>query len=244
MNADEYANLERVEREHWYYKGKRELVSRWLQRVGALRPDSRLLDCGAGTGIFAGMMRPACRVQVLDDHGESLAILRQRFAADEILEGPITAIPAAAGSCDVVTALDVLEHVPDDVGAVREMHRVLRPGGIALVTVPAMMSLWSDWDEGLHHQRRYHSAQLRALFDAKEWEILHWNYTNVAVFPLVWLVRRWQRWRKPAAGQRAEDRLPPSWINAALLRIYVGPAMARRCKFPAGVSLLLIARRR
>lgn len=244
MNAEEYANLERVEREHWYYAGKRELVARWLGRLGVVRPESILLDCGAGTGIFAAEMRGACAVRVLDDHAESLEILRRRFSASEIVEGTITRIPLPDAACDAVTALDVLEHVPDDVGGVAEMHRVLKPGGIALVTVPAMMSLWSDWDEVLHHQRRYHAPELRALFAPDRWEILHWNYTNVAVFPAVWLVRRWQRWRKPAAGQRAEDKLPPPWLNRILRRIYVGMAMSRAVRFPAGVSLLLVARKR
>lgn len=243
MNAEEYANLERVEREHWYYAGKRELVRRWLERVGGLRPDSMLLDCGAGTGLFAREMRGRCRAHVLDDHAESLAILRRYFAADEIIEGSITCIPLPDGSCDIVTALDVLEHVPDDHGAVRELHRVLRPGGCAVVTVPALMALWSDWDEVLHHQRRYTARELRALFPPEAWTELHWNYTNVALFPAVWAVRRWQRWHKPQ-GRRAEDRLPPPALNKLLQRLFAGLALARRIKFPAGVSLLLIARKR
>lgn len=243
MNAKEYANLERVEREHWYYAGKRELVRRWLERTAGLSPKSVLLDCGAGTGIFARGMRDLCRVRVLDDHAESLAILRRHFAADEIVEGSVTRIPLPEAACDAVTALDVLEHVLDDVGAVREAHRVLRPGGCMLVTVPALMSLWSDWDEVLHHKRRYTARELCALFPVGEWKIEHWNYTNVAVFPAVWLIRRWQKWRKPTEGRRAEDRLPPPALNRLLQRIFVGLALARRIKFPAGVSLLLIARK-
>ena len=244
MNAAEYANLEKVEREHWYYAGKRELVREWIGRTGALQRDSLLLDCGAGTGIFAETMRGDCRVRVLDDHAESLVILRRRFSAEEIIEGSATKIPLPPASCDVATALDVLEHIPDDQGTVNEMHRVLRPGGCAVVTVPAMMSLWSDWDEVLHHQRRYKADELRALFAPGQWEILHWNYTNVAVFPAVWLVRRWQRWRKPGKGGRAEDRLPPAWLNGILRRIFVGLGLVRGVKFPAGVSLLLVARKR
>ena len=244
MNAAEYAKLAEVERTHWYYAGKRELVSRWLARCAALQPDGVLLDCGAGTGLFAETMRGRCRVRVLDDHAESLAYLRRRFGPEDIVEGAITRIPLPDGACDSVTALDVLEHVPDDAGAVAEMHRVLRPGGVAVVTVPALMALWSDWDVALHHQRRYRAVQLRALFGAEQWEILHWNYTNVIVFPAVWLVRRWQRWRKPAPGRRAEDHLPPPWINRLMQDLFVGLGMVRLVRFPFGVSLLLAARKR
>lgn len=244
MNTDEYTNLGRVEREHWYYAGKRELVRRWLQRTGAVGPDSVLLDCGAGTGLFAEEMRALCRVRVLDDHAESLALLRTRFAPEEIIEGSATSIPFAAPLVDIVTALDVLEHIANDHGAAAELGRVLRPGGIAVVTVPAMRSLWGYWDEALHHHRRYTAAELHALFPADGWEILHLNYTNVVVFPAVWLVRRWQRWRRTGAASRVEDRVPPAWLNGLLQRVFVQTGLWRRPRFPFGVSLLLVARKR
>lgn len=242
MNTDEYTNLERVEREHWYYAGKRDLVQAWLARTAKPAPGKLLLDCGAGTGLFAESMRDRCTVRVLDDHAESLAILRRRFAPVEILEGSITKIPLPPESCDIVTALDVLEHVPDDRAGVRELHRVLSPGGVALVTVPALQSLWSEWDVALHHQRRYHAPELRSLF-GNGWEVLHWNYTNVVVLPAVWLVRRWQSRHGVSDGRRTEDRVPPRWINTALRRCFVRVGLVRRVHFPAGVSLLLVARK-
>lgn len=244
MNADEYSNLGRVEREHWYYAGKRQLVRAWIRRVAPLQPASLLLDCGAGTGLFAELMRAECRVRVLDDHAESLAILRTRFAADEIIEGSATRIPLPAATVDCVTVLDVLEHVADDRGAAAEILRVLRPGGIVVATVPAMMSLWGYWDEALHHQRRYDGRTLRALFPETAWELVHVNYTNVAVFPAVWAVRRWQRWRKPGTASRVEDLLPPAWLNRLLQAVFVRLGLVRGISFPFGVSLLLVARKR
>ncbi len=244
MNADEYSNLGRVEREHWYYAGKRELVRQWLERPGGISREGLLLDCGAGTGLFAEMMRSVCRVRVLDDHAESLAILRTRFSPDEVVEGSATAIPLPADAVDCITALDVLEHIADDRGAAAEIRRVLRPGGAVVVTVPAMMSLWGYWDEALHHHRRYNAQELRALFPDDAWEILHLNYTNVAVFPAVWAVRRGQRWRNPGTASRMEDMLPPTWLNTMLQGLFVRLGLVRGLKFPFGVSLLLVARKR
>jgi hypothetical protein len=109
------------------------------------------------------------------------------------------------------------------------------------------MALWSDWDVALHHFRRYHRAQLRALFPADAWEIVYVNYTNVVVYPAVWLVRKWRAlrrllgWAGPAA--RTEDQLPPRWLNGLLRGLFVNLA-AWRLPFPFGVSLLLVARRR
>jgi 2-polyprenyl-3-methyl-5-hydroxy-6-metoxy-1,4-benzoquinol methylase len=246
MNPAEYENLDAVEREHWYYSGKRIAVRHWLTRVGRPGPGQTLLDCGAGTGLFAQEMQAQCRVLVLDNHEESLRMLRARFRPEQILSLAGDAVPLPDRSLDFVTALDVLEHVPDDAAVVRGFARLLKPGGVAVITVPADMALWSDWDVGLHHYRRYDRAGLRRLFANEAWEIVHVNHTNVVVYPVVWLVRRTFAWRKKIgliARARAEDRLPPRWLNALLRAIFV--ALARsRVPFPFGVSLVLVARRR
>lgn len=244
MNAEEYANMEQMEEAHWYYAGKREFVRGWLLRVRPPRADDLLLDCGAGTGRFAQEMEAHCRVMVLDDHEEALKLLRKRFRADQIISLAGDRVPLPDGSLEYVTALDVLEHTPDDRAVVSGFHRLLKPGGVAVVTVPASMALWSDWDVALHHYRRYSRPQLRALFPEDQWEVLHVNYTNVAVYPAVWLVRKWRRiFPGPTGAVRTEDKLPPGWMNALLRWLFVRPAFWR-VPFPFGVSLVLVARRR
>jgi SAM-dependent methyltransferase len=243
MDSAEYTKLAEVEREHWYYAGKRAFVRAWIHRVRPPKREDVLLDCGAGTGLFAEEMASACRVMVLDDHEEALRMLRTRFRPDQILSLAGDRVPLPDQSLDYVTALDVLEHTPDDAAVVRGFHRLLRPGGLAVVTVPASMALWSDWDVVLHHFRRYSRAQLRSLFPEGDWEIVHANYTNVPVYPAVWLVRRWRKWFPAKGDQRAEDRMPTLWLNRLLRWQFVG--LARwSLPMPFGVSLLLVARKR
>jgi ubiquinone/menaquinone biosynthesis C-methylase UbiE len=244
MNAEEYANMDQMETAHWYYAGKRDFARGWLRRVRPPAAADLLLDCGAGTGRFAKEMEAHCRVMVLDDHEEALRLLRTRFRPDQILSLAGDRVPLPDGSLEYVTALDVLEHTPDDRAVVTEFHRLLKPGGVALVTVPASMALWSDWDVALHHFRRYSRPQLRALFPDAQWELLHVNYTNVVVYPAVWLVRRWRNWFPQKGAQvRTEDKLPAPWLNAMLRWLFVRPA-CWRVPFPFGVSLLLVARKR
>jgi SAM-dependent methyltransferase len=250
MNPDEYANLAALEQKHWYYAGKRATVAHWLRVTSPLTSDQLLLDCGAGTGLFAKEMEQSCRVLVLDDHEESLRILRTRFRADQVISLAGDNVPLADGSVDFVTALDVLEHVPDDAAVVRTFHRILKAGGVAIVTVPASMALWSDWDVALHHHRRYDRRQLTRLFATADWELVHVNYTNTAPYPLVWLVRKWRqafppKTRSGERGDRArvEDRTPPAPVNSILRWLFVTMGKSR-LPMPFGVSLILVARRR
>ena len=244
MDAAEYTKLAEVEDTHWYYSGKRRFVRAWLERARPIQSADLLLDCGAGTGRFAAELAERCRVMVLDDHEEALRMLRTRFKPEQILSLAGDQVPLPDASLEYVTALDVLEHTPDDAAVVRGFHRLLKPGGVAAVTVPAGMALWSDWDVALHHFRRYSRPQLRELFPAPDWEIVYVNYTNVVVYPAVWLVRRWRGWFKGGAGAaRSEDKLPPAWLNAVLRWLFVTPA-GWRVPFPFGVSLVLVARKR
>jgi len=249
MNPDEYANLASIEQRHWYYAGKRAVVRYWLAAAASLKTDQVLLDCGAGTGLFAKEVESKCQVLVLDNHEEALRHLRTRFRPEQIIRLDSDAIPLSSSSLDYVTALDVLEHVPDDAAVVRDFQRLLKPGGLAIVTVPASMALWGEWDEALHHFRRYDRKQLTGLFAASDWDLVYVNYTNVVAYPIVWLVRKWRRlFRRDQVTEksrrtRTEDRIPMQPINSILAWIFVSLAKAR-IPFPFGVSLILVARRR
>jgi SAM-dependent methyltransferase len=246
MNSEEYSNLARVETNHWFYVGKRDIVRFWINRYRPLKPDDQLADCGAGTGIFADEMRAYCQVVAVDDYPESIELLRARLGDKNVRKGSCTSLPLDNDSVMVLTALDVVEHVEHDRSAVREFLRVLRPGGLAVVTVPAMMCLWSDWDVSLHHYRRYHHRDLLAIIPP-EFEILRLEYINVAVFPLVYAIRKLRGILDRLGfkqGHRSEDTVPPIWLNDFLRWLYVSTACRWNFRFPAGVGLLAILRKK
>jgi ubiquinone/menaquinone biosynthesis C-methylase UbiE len=241
MNPQEYERLDEIEKEHWFYRGKRTLVRRWIERYLRLEPQTRLLDVGTGTGRFAAEMSARCTVVGLDDHAESLQIARKR-AGPCWVQGAAP-LPFQNDCFDAVTALDVIEHIDDDGAAVGELARVTRPGGLIVITVPAFMLLWSRWDEALHHRRRYRRHAVLQLARSAQLEVQTCRYINSLVFVPI-LAYRWLRERTPLfQGDRAEDRLPPAWINALLYHTFVATALCRPCRLPFGVSVLAVLRK-
>lgn len=246
MNPEEYTNLARIETQHWFYVGKREIVRHWIQRFHPLRPEHCLADCGAGTGFFAVEMSPLCQVIAVDDYPESLQLLREKLGEARVRRGSCANLPLEANSVDVLTALDVIEHVEADVAAVREFLRVLKPGGVCVITVPALMALWSDWDVALRHFRRYTRRSLLAIVP-DGFDVLHINYVNVAVLPLVWAVRKFRALKQKLGGKiagRSEDSIPSALLNRLLRAIFVKLACQQAVSFPAGVGLIAVLRKK
>lgn len=246
MNPDEYAKLERVEREHWFYAGKREIVFHWLRKQGRLRSGQLLVDCGAGTGFFAKEATQFCDVIAVDDFEESLAIARRHLGENSVRKGSCTSLPLDDAVADSVTALDVIEHVEEDGKAVQEMARILKPGGTLVITVPAFQALWSDWDVVLHHHRRYRRANLVPLIRDAGLELVHCNYVNVLVFPAVYVVRKLRTLTsngETARSDRAEEQVPGPLLNRFLKQTFVAPACQDVVQFPFGVGLLAVARK-
>ena len=247
MNPEEYTKLAETEATHWFYTGKREIVRWWLQRSFALKSGHLLVDCGAGTGKFAEEMQEWCRVLAVDDHQESLNIARTKLGADRVLSGTCDALPLANASVDILTALDVLEHVEDDAAGLREFARVVKPGGVVIITVPALMALWSDWDVVLHHFRRYTRPRLLQAIPMDQFEVIHCAYVNVFALPAIYVIRKLrgllQRFTKPSYC-RSEDQVPPPLLNKILRYLFVRAACQTAVKFPAGVGLLAVLKRR
>ena len=247
MNTNEYAKLDQLDRQHWFYTGKRATVKHWINRNVALKPDDLLIDAGCGTGTFLTEMSSSCKVLGLDDHDESIALAKPRLEAvgGKILQTKLDKVDLPDGCASVITAQDVLEHLDDDGAAVRELTRLLKPGGVLVVTVPALRMLWSDWDVSLHHRRRYHQPELKKLLSLPTLDLVRCSYFNSILLPAIMMVRTWRKFFPPKPGdERAEDRVPGSFVNRILYHTMVKPACWGWFEPPAGVSLLAVARKR
>ncbi len=200
-----------------------------------------------GTGTWLEEMAATCQVLGLDDHDESLEIARPRIEAvgGRVLKTSLENIALESECASVVTAMDVLEHIEDDAGTLRELVRLVKSGGIIIVTVPAMPSLWSDWDESLHHFRRYLAVDLKAIITPLDVDIIRLTYFNASALVPVWLIRKWRKLRPPTPGSTwAEHRVPGPIGNFLLYSTMVIPSKWMWFRPPFGLSLLAVLRKR
>jgi SAM-dependent methyltransferase len=248
--VDELARsqFERLERDHWWFRGRRAVYLGLLRHLlGAARPQ-RALDLGAGRGAFAAELRALCReVVALDLDSEALAACSAQGRACVVL-GDSAQLPFAAHSFDLVCLFDVLEHLEDDEAALREVRRVLRPGGLCFASVPAWPWLFSDNDRLAHHRRRYTRRALARCARSAGLDIVRNTHTNALLFPLIAPAVLARKAWEALLGGRAQPRTNLSWTLPASLselcfRAFAAElALARRIDLPLGHSIALAAR--
>jgi len=244
MTPEYAARYGSIERWHWWFRGRQRIIADILERSPA--PAARTV-CAVGCGPAEGLqwLRPFAGAggQVIGLDADPVHA-RATPAGIAYVIGRVEAAPLAAGVSDLVIAMDVLEHVPDDAAALREISRVLKPGGLLLVTVPALPSLWGAQDAVNQHLRRYTRGTLGAAFARAGLPPPRMTYFNTLLFPAIAAVR----WTRRALG--LADRLRtdfddnrPGLVNDFLEGLFASERhLIRRAALPIGVSLLATLR--
>ncbi len=234
-----------VDEHHWWYRGRRRVIRAELDRL-PLPIHARVLDAGCGSGrTLVELADYGGEVSGIELNTDAAQLARNR-GLGEVQVGRLEELPWDEGTFDLITCLDVIEHVPDDVAALVELRRVARSGGWLLVTVPAYQALWSRHDEANHHYRRYSRPSLRAAARSAGWQIERVSSFNSLLLAPAAAVRLAQR-RMPRAqnGYSNDLDLGPAWLNDVLERPLALEAswLARGRTLPMGLSLLAVLRR-
>lgn len=246
MEQDFYPVYARLEERHWWFVGRRAIVVRVLERslpasTGALE----ILDFGCGTGAFLSVLARFGRVSAVDGDESAVAFCHRRGHRDVRHVPVATPLPFADDSFDLVTALDVIEHIEEEGAALHELRRVLRPAGLLLLTVPAFEVLWGDQDEISHHFRRYTDASLRRALQAAGFVVERSSYFNTLLFAPIAALRMLRRAVRTPSAARTDFDLGSARLNGVLSRLLSAEAEAvSRTRLPFGVSLLALARPR
>src|SRR5687768_5084734 len=181
MRHDLYQDLYVKEQDYWWHVGKRAIVYSLLERYRRRsHGNGRALDLGCGTGLNLDSLSRYARPVGTDFSEEALKFCRER-GHQLLCKADAAALPFQDEEFDIITALDVIEHLDDDLAALREIRRVLRPGGLVIISVPAYPILWSYWDDILGHRRRYTTKAMKDVVRRSGLRLRKVSYSNVAI---------------------------------------------------------------
>jgi len=244
MKPIEYERMYQAEQTQWWYAGMRAISFALLRSGGMFRSQApvRILDAGCGTGAMLTRLRHQAAAVGVDLADEALRLCRVRGVP--AARAGLLHLPFPDAAFDCVTSFDVLYHrwVADEVAAAREMARVLKPGGLLLVRVPALEMLRGAHDEAVFGERRYTHTRLRELLTAAGLEVLRTTYANTLLFPLALLRRTLDR----LSGRQGSD---VGFLPAPLERLFrffleAEARWIRRWALPVGSSVFALARRK
>ena len=236
----------RAEATHFWFRGFRTYVAPAIREIAAGRRDLRIIDCGCGTGYnLTTLLQPYGRAFAFDLIPD--AIHRARASGRPLVRADMEHIPFRSGSFDLATSFDVVQSVPDDRKALREMARVLKPGGHVVLNVTALALLRGDHSDVWGELRRYTPQSAARLIEDVGLQVARITYLFGSLVPLMLAVRRVQRMLRPFREEIRGDSdlaVPPAPVNAVLTALVRGEvALARHVTMPFGSSLLVVARK-
>lgn len=246
-----------LERRYWWFQGRRRVLLTMIDLILRRRRESlngngasgrppTILDIGCGTGMFLEDLQRFGFAAGLDFSPVALQYCREHNL-DNLGRADVRHLPIRGSSIDLITAIDLVEHIEDDAGLLGELHRVLRPGGYALISVPAHKYLWSPHDVALHHFRRYEKREFRRLVENAGLRPLRYSYSMATAYLPALLFRSVKRRLTeigPGSPATTDEFHIPRPLNAALRAcVYAEAALLRRANLPFGLSLLCIAQK-
>lgn len=247
MEASVYDQFAELEKRHFWFRGRRTIFFELIARE--LGPDAKGLDilevgCGPG-GMMSGLSRFG-RVHGLDVSLDAMRYCRDR-GFPNVVTGSGLALPFADASFDMVALFDAIEHIPDDRKVLEEVRRILKPGGLVFISVPAYQFLYSQNDRLVHHQRRYTRARLARLLDETAFRPRKLTYFNTLLFPLILPAVLVVKLKERLVGlPRHQTNLSHSFSQPLndLFAWFMGSErrLLRHMEFPFGHSLIGIAR--
>ena len=266
MQQHTYAIMDRVEDSHWWFVGRRAILESFMRQIVARseppRSESRLqaaspagerpakagtqnslriLDVGCGTGANIEMLSQFGQAEGVDVSDDALEFCRKKGLT--VQKGLAETLPYPDETFDISTALDVIEHLDDDIAGLKEMHRVTKTGGHTLIFVPAFMWLWGVQDDISHHRIRYTRTQITERIEKAGFTVERATYANFTFFTPILAGRTLMK--VTGIKPESENNVNVSALNGVFGRLFSAESLwLKRFNFPFGVSIVVVARKR
>ena len=244
MQQHTYAIMDRVEHKHWWFVGRRAILESFMRgivaKIGTQGSSIRILDVGCGTGANLEMLSQFGKAEGVDVSDDALEFCRGKGL--NVQKGLAERLPYEDSSFDVTTALDVVEHLDDDLAGLTEMFRVTKNGGYSLIFVPAFMWLWGLQDDISHHRIRYTKSQIIERLEKAGYSIERATYANWTFFAPILAGRTLMK--LTGIKPESENNVNVSALNGVFGRLFSSEKFwLKNFDFPFGVSIVVVAKK-
>ena len=244
MQQHTYAIMDRVEHKHWWFVGRRAILESFMRgivaKIGTQGSSIRILDVGCGTGANLEMLSQFGKTEGVDVSDDALEFCRGKGL--NVQKGLAERLPYEDSSFDVTTALDVVEHLDDDLAGLTEMFRVTKNGGYSLIFVPAFMWLWGVQDDISHHRIRYTKSQIIERLEKAGYSIERATYANWTFFAPILAGRTLMK--LTGIKPESENNVNVSALNGVFGRLFSSEKFwLKNFDFPFGVSIVVVAKK-
>jgi SAM-dependent methyltransferase len=240
LKDSEIQKLADYEEENWWFVGRRKIVSNFIMKYFKINPNLKILDAGSGTGKTTNYFK-----QIGDVHGierSSTGVIHCNKLGLKIVQGHLNYLPFAANTFDIITLLDVLEHIENDLEMLKKLKPLLKPNGKLIITVPAYQLLWTEHDIALSHFRRYTAKTLESVLKKADFQISRTSYFITALLPLIFSYKILLKFKKSKNNPQSHSHQFPEIINTMLQKIILFESkFLKKINFPFGASVICVA---
>lgn len=238
-----FSDLYREEANYWWSRARRNLIKRFISEFALPKDSMMVLDVGCGGGELLSSLKGYGKLFGLEPSVLGVTQSQAKTTA-RVVKGKAEKLPFKEGLFDILTSLDVIEHLNDDSQALRNFYRVISNQGMVILTVPAFKFLWSPRDILLEHKRRYTVAGLKLLLEKTGFEIIRCSYINSFYFPGLLLYSLSKKLSRCNRRPKTDILLVPRWIDRLFSFILrVEENILLHIDIPIGTSILCMAKK-
>lgn len=244
MQQHTYAIMDEVEGSHWWFVGRRAILESFLNTIcSKLKTQNsrlRILDVGCGTGANIQMLSQYGEAEGVDVSDDALEFCRKKGL--KVQKGLAEALPFDDETFELTTALDVVEHLDDDIAGLKEMYRVTKRGGYSLIFVPAFMWLWGVQDDISNHRIRYTKSQIVERLRIAGYTVERSTFANWTFFAPILAGRTIMK--LTGIKPESENNITISGLNGIFGKLFSSERLwLRNFNFPFGVSIVVVAKK-
>lgn len=241
MDPEHYKNTARLQKDHWWYEARRIIFTDVINRL-PLAEKAQTLEAGCGPGANLGMLQQFGEVSGFDPD-EFAAKHASEVSNLSVKQGDLPDNCPFSGPFDLIGAFDVIEHIDDDIGAVKALESITASGGHAVFSVPAYQWMWSHHDDINHHKRRYTVGRFRDVLEQAGYEVKKISYMNMWLFPMAVLVRSLKKLL--GRDEDSDVKMPSPFMNTLLTHIFASERFFLRfMPLPFGLSIIAVCEKK